>query len=414
VVQYNRSLLTLVLALTVAGSALAPASAQSIGDPAPDFTLVPDNQRGGGENSEKAVKLSSRRGMLVVLYFWRPSDPTNVEGLSAVAKANKLPGVEVFLLSTEKAEDTKRVLDSFGESFEHSTGDAGGLAQRYDVSNYPRCYLLDPNGFIAWRGHPGELEERIKDQIRLTPPAGANPAALKAKIEKSAQALKAKKYGVAFTLANQVVNLTAEGDEIHTKAVSQRDEVEKAIEPWLAEARKLADAKKFEDAARIVATIKVRMDGRDAAKPVEEEITRLRGSRDSKAILETALRDARAELQMEQAAELLELKRFVDADRAYREIIERFEDAPAAEQARAALKAMRQDAQTQKVIDAHYSEMEAERWLSIADRFARLELNDQAKEYYEKVLSTHPKSDAAKRASANLKKLGGGKKKKNS
>lgn len=400
---------TLRFAATIACCMFAQTAwAQAIGEPAPELNGKLVNEKSG--DTEKTVKLVGKRGLLVVLYFWRPSDPTSVEKLDIMARVDKLPGVDVIPISTEKKEDTERVLKAGEASFEWAAWDGAEIAEQYDVSDYPRCYLIDPNGIIAWRGHPGEVEGKIKDQIRLTPPAGADPAALRSKLQKSQSALAEKNYGRAFTLARQVIDLTAEGDEVHNKAVTQRDEVEKKIEPWLAEASKLGEQKEYDKAARIIAQMKVRMDGRDAIKPVEDEITKLRGSRDSKKALEDALRDVRADMQMEQAAELMELKRFVDADRTYREVVDKFEGAPAVEQAQTALKAMRQDPKTQEIIKAHYADMQAERWVEIGDRYAKLEFADKAREFYEKVRKEYPHSEAAKRADERLKKLPNGKK----
>lgn len=389
--------------LTLASIGAHRASAQAIGEPAPELTARLVNERSG--DAEKTIKLVGKRGLLVVVYFWRPSDPTCVENLKLMTRVDKLPGVDVITVSTEKKEETERVLKANDAAFEAAAYEAASIAAQYDVSDYPRCYLVDPNGIIAWRGHPAELEGKITEQVRLTPPAGADPAALRAKLAKSRSALASGAYGKAFTWAKQVIDLTAESDELHGKAVAQRDEVEKKIESWLADARKLADQKDYAKAARIVAEMKVRMDGRDAIKPVEDEITRLRGSRDSKKALEDALRDVRAEMQLDQAAELIELKRFVDADRVYREVADKFEGSPVVEKAQAALKAMRQDSKTQQVIKEHYANLQAEQWLEIGDRFAKLDFPEKAREYYERVKKEYPDSDAAKRVEQRLKKL---------
>lgn len=373
-----------------------------IGEPAPEVEL---RRIGTHDNTEEKIKLVGKRGIMVVLYFWRPSDATSVEYLDTLAKVEKLPGVDVLLISMEKEEETNRALSDKDFGFVWIAYEAQGGARLYDVSHFPRCYIVDPNGILVWRGHPGEVEQKLKEQIRITPPAGADAAALRSKLARSREALSRKHYGRAFTLARQVVDLTAESDENHGPAVQLRDEIEGKAREWLDEARKLADDKKYEEACRIVAEMKVRMEGREIVKDVETEITRLRGARESKKMLDDTLRDLRATLQMEQAQELVELKRYVDADRAYRSIIESFEESPVAKQADEALTKLRQDPKTLELIKAHYTQVQAERWMDLGDRFAKLNFPVQAREYYERIIKEHGGTDTAKRAEKKLKEL---------
>ncbi len=380
----------------------SPLHAQMIGQPAPELTFT---RRDGEDNQTEKLKLVGKRGLIVILYFFRTNDAPSAEYVDKANKSGRIPGVDVIFISPNKQEEVKTFIETKEIPEGWTIWEAESICSLYDVSHYPRCYIVDPQGLIAWRGHPGELDARLKDQIRLTPPLGAGEATLTKKLDTAQKMLSTKKLGVAYTLCKQVIDLTAEGDSLNGKAITLRDQIEKAVEKRLEDAKKAFENKKYQEAAEILAEIKVRMEGRDIVKTAEGEISRVRGTRESKKLYEDGLRDVRAEMLLESALEQLELKRFVDAERQLREVTEKFDEAPTAILAQETLEKMHKDPEVLAAVKAHYDQLQADRWYDIGDRFSRLGLVDQAREYFKKVVDTYPKSEAAKRAETAMKKL---------
>lgn len=374
---------------------------QTVGEKAPYFGSAEtdeDGKRGEVEN------LEDMRGLMVVLFFFTADDPASTDAIDDVARLNRTAGVKVIGISPSKEADVKRVMEAKGDPISF-TWESRGTAARYDVSNYPRAYIIDPSGIIAWRGHPGELAEQLKNQMRITPPIGADDASLSSKLSRAKTALSDDQTGLAFWLAKQVTGIAAEGTSLHNDATSLQADVEEKIKEKVAEARELITKEKYVEAADILASLKVRLEGHDLAKEIETEINRMRGSRQAKEIVEKQIRNMRAQVALEEALELLEFKRYVDANRSFRDVRDKFENTPAADTADAELKKIRSDEEMRKVIRAHYDEMQAENWLDIGNRYAKLELYDQARDYYGRITKEHPNSDAAKRAEKRLKDL---------
>ena len=55
---------------------------------------------------------------------------------------------------------TEKWVDSNGAKYPYAYDKGGKLARWFDVGGIPTAALIDPNGTILWRGHPGTLTEK--------------------------------------------------------------------------------------------------------------------------------------------------------------------------------------------------------------------------------------------------------------
>jgi peroxiredoxin len=379
---------------------------------------VPELSAAGWTNYSGTPRLERFRGRIVVLFFFR-TDDASVEFIPALNDAYKTfsrLGVVIIGLTPQKKELAETLVK--GKEIKFIVGYGVDTEGRYEVSAFPKVYLLDGTGALVQRFHPGdELEARIRAQLRKTPPAGADAVGLARRLEQAKTALKDSAYGRAYTFALDVSKL-AEKDSSTAKAATElMKKIEDAARKWLEEARAAAKAAgepnakeadkeaKYDKAGQILAELSVRFAGTDLGKQADDEIGRLMGDARLKPKLRTALANAKAQLLNEQAAEEEASGHYLEAFRLYRTVTEEYTETEAAKLADQALDRLRSDPKLQETVKNLRADEEAERWLDIGDRFAKLEMYGKAREFYERVVALHGSTPTAPKAKERLAKL---------
>jgi len=365
---------------------------------------APELSADGWTNIEGTPRLDRFRDRIVVLFFFRTDDSS----ADSIAKVNEIHkkfqplGVVVVGMTPQKKEAAEDVVK--GKEIKFVVGYGVDTEDRYEVSSFPKVYLLDTAGRLATRFHPDDdLEGHIRAQMRKTPPAGADNTSLKKRLERARAALKEKQYGRAYTLA-QGVNKLAEGNAAKDAGELMK-KIEEAARQWLEEARAAARADKFDEACKILADLSVRMAGTELGSQADEERGRLMGDGKVKPKVLAAMENAKGEMVNDQAAEHENAKRYLEALRLYRSVTEEYPDTEAARAASTALERLDGDAEVQQTIQKVSSEQEADRWLDIADRFAKVELYGKAREFYQRIVDAHGDAPAARLARERLEKL---------
>jgi len=125
---------------------------QSIGKPAPDFTV---------QDSERTITLSQYRGKIVVLNFWATWCPPCVEEMpSLVQMQKKFQSKDVIVLAVsvdddpdayhkflkDHAIDLLTVRDPGGPKTDQ--GVSAPVASRYGTFKFPETYIIDRSGII--------------------------------------------------------------------------------------------------------------------------------------------------------------------------------------------------------------------------------------------------------------------------
>jgi tetratricopeptide (TPR) repeat protein len=402
-------MLTLIV---VAGGFVIPALGQKVGLPAPEIQYKRQDQKPADDPN---LQIEELRGRIVLFFFFRTVNPESVEAMPIVAKIGETygsQGVVVLACTDEKKEKAEGVTKS-GELGARVVWYGPGVPALFEVASFPYVFIIDPRGIIAWKGHPmDDLEARVKDQLRRTPPIGADETALADKLKRAAEFMAKKEYGRAETLAKFVMAVTDESSPMHDQGRTLHEKLLEQAKSWLDEARGLYRDRKYQEACNIVAEVHVRFTTRKQEGPEHDlvvacdtDIGRLRGDINTKQMVTRAIENARGLLKNDEAAELELTGDFVGALRVYRQVLDSSPKTAAGAAAKAALERLNSDPKITARIAKWREEQQAERWCQMGDNYARVDMFDEARQQYRKVINEFPRSPAATRAREALKKL---------
>jgi tetratricopeptide (TPR) repeat protein len=360
-------------------------------------------------NADGTPTLDRFKGRILVLFFFRTDDGSidSLGTLNDLHKKLSANGVAVIGLTAQKKEVVEGAIK--GKEVKFPVGYEVQTNTRYQVSSYPLVYLIDTAGVLIDRIHPDDgLEAKVRAQIAKTPPAGADANALKKRLDQAKSAMKEKELGKANTLVKDVIALAEAASAVSKAAVEVQKQIEVAAKDWLDEAKKAAksdDAEKVGTACRILAELSVRFAGESVAADADNEFNRLMGDSKLKPKLRKELDEAKARVLLDQAAEQEAAKRYTEALNVYRDVTEQFPETDARKTAEAAVERITADPEANRAIAKRRADEEADRWLDLGERFAKVEMYDRARDYYDRVVQSYPDSRAASRAKDLLKKL---------
>jgi tetratricopeptide (TPR) repeat protein len=381
----------------------APPTKAIIGERAPELYA------GAWLNADGTPTLDRFKGRILVLFFFR-TDDGSIDSLGALNDLHKklsANGVVVIGLTAQKKDVVEGAIK--GKEVKFSVGYEVQTDTRYQVSSYPLVYLIDTTGVLVDRFHPDDgLEAKVRAQIAKTPPAGADASALKKRLDQAKAAAKGKELGKANTLVKDVIALAEASSAVGKAAVEVQKQIQESAKKWLDEAKTAAksdDAQKLDTACHILAELSVRFAGASVATDADNEIGRLMGDSKIKPKLRQEIDEAKARVLMDQASDHESAKRYPEALNVYRDVTEQFPETDARKTAEAAVERITADPEAKKVIAKRRADEEADRWLDLGERFAKVEMYDRARDYYDRVVQSYPDSRAATRAKDLLKKL---------
>ena len=377
-----------------------------IGEPAPDLRYREDNRTQENDEGESLLEKHLRKS-IVVLFFYRPKEVASTEAFPVMKKLWEdyhEKGVVIIGMSPNKKEDVESIMREHEVPFDTFYG--GGAHFIYGVPSFPHVYLIDTSGILVSRFSPlDNLEERVATQLRKTPPAGADREAQAERLAKARTAQAGKDYGRAYAYAKDVQYLAGKDSPLGTEAGDLIKELEKVGKEWLEEAREKARAEDYKEACRILAELSVRFAGTDLGSDADRENSRLIGDQEMKPIVRKAIDNAKGWVQNDLAADHEAGKRYMEAIRVYRDVLDKYPDTEAATAAEKGIDRITNDPQAKETIAAQRTEDQADRWLDIGDRFVRAEMFEKARAYYELLCNTYPDSRAAAKAKERLEKL---------
>lgn len=419
-----RTLLGITAAMTillVAASAPAQQIA-TIGKEVPDVKVKSSQD---GSSDEEFYLFDALRGGIAVFYFWRSTSLDSLERLSQMEELHRQwgdKGVRFVSITADKQDKVEEILkeknfDFFRFNFRELTVAYYHLGALSD----PYVVLVDPRGILAWRGRPSDrLEERLADLHARTDPPVGNETWLSRRFRRAERFYDQHKYGRANTIAMRLFKMTDESHTMHGRAESLMAKCEEAADEWLKEAIRLEGEKKYEEAARIVAEIAIRFEDPDEGKDqrsgdrgddehikrkAEREIGRMNGNRKLKKLIREARENAEGQLLNDRAGGLEEDGYYIDAKHIYEEVVKEHEDTDAAKEAKRRIRRIERDQGIRKKIAERRARDQAVRWLDLGDRFAAIELYDEARAHYERLIEEHPDTTAAQRGQERLSEL---------
>lgn len=181
-------------------------------------------------------------------------------------KKYKNKGVILLAVSYEPERTVKTYIDKYKVSYVVGAG-AEDAMEKYGVKGFPTAFLVDPDGKIAWTGHPQDNVERAIDKVlEEKPPKGKSfliTGSAKSLFKQAEGYFKKKKYEEALDLYEQLAGeygSTKEGKDSKKRIKTMRGNssimgkikmarAERQAEKWLRAARALA---RYGDAADAV------------------------------------------------------------------------------------------------------------------------------------------------------------------
>lgn len=129
----------------IAGNIIRKTNRLSVGNPAPEFTLV--------DRNGKTIRLQDLRGKYVYLDFWATWCTPCIKEMEVIKQLHKKYGRKVVFLSIsvdESPEAMQRFLKKrkYKWKFAHMANQPN-IKELYNVHGVPVYYLIDPDGFLV-------------------------------------------------------------------------------------------------------------------------------------------------------------------------------------------------------------------------------------------------------------------------
>jgi thiol-disulfide isomerase/thioredoxin len=284
----------MLVVIGILALAAAPVMALEVGDKAPEVKASDWYNLPGGLKSLKPSHLS---GQIVLVEFWATwcgPCKASIPHLNDVQEKYKSRGVIIVSLSDE----TNSVVEPFvpKNNMRYIVGSgAKKSTQDYGVDAIPAAFLIDPDGVIAWKGHPSGVEDELDRLLKDKP---------------------ARQKGI-------LAEMSADGA--------------------LKKAKKLDEDKKYSDALRAYEEIAKNYKG---TKPAKDALARIKKMKGNSRIMETIKKDQAEKVSagwLEVARVCLQYGEKTDAEKYYRRILKEYPDTKQAKLARTELKSMGKD-----------------------------------------------------------------------
>jgi len=355
------------------------------------------------------LTLEKLRGRIVVVEFWAtwcgPCRAT-IPHLIELHKQYGPKGVVLCSLTDESKSKVEPFAREMGMIYAVGCGSKSGGA--YGVRGIPHAFIVDPTGVIAWHGHPaGGLDAAIEKQLKATPPtllSEKERAAATALLENVEALMQKERYAAALAMLGKLKRPDAD-PKIAAHVAQIRARLTAQAEAALKDAQKQIQAEQYYEASlalgRAMALAADTPQGAEARKQFQE----LYKNDDARAAIEQGKREKEA-ADLLAAIEKAKTKKTPAATLdAYDDLANRFPGTKAGATAADKAKAMRADPDLMAQMKNAAAEKDCKGWLSMARNFMRAGLQDKAKPYLDKVITTYPGTDFAKEAKAMLAKM---------
>ncbi len=194
-------------------------------------------------------------------------------------------GFVILAISAEPKSTLEKFVGDKKATYRVGVDDGGEVGGIYAGSGVPRSWLVDPEGKVVWKGHPGSLQEsQIEEQLKKVQDTKLRDvvpalAAAKGDVEK-------KKLGDAWAKAQKVLanEKAPEADKADAQYIA--DVVKKRAESALASAEQLASSRQFPKAIQKLKEIAAQFKGTEWEKAANEKRKAVEADPDAKKEIE--------------------------------------------------------------------------------------------------------------------------------
>lgn len=360
---------------------------------------APDIEAGEWINTDEPVSLQELRGMVVALFFWVSWHPVGEQLLPLMNYMNskrvgRARGLYIMGLTDADRAQVAQMLQEQKVFF--PVGVESNAYREYEINEFPRVVLIDPNGRVAWSGWPGgggnELYEAVMDILRETPATKTHPRdaiVVHRQIEEATEALENGRLLQAFNTAKEALDLALTGDPLKTECRELLEVVEAIGRDRYAQAIEAADNKDFDEAVRILREVQDEFGGLAAAQAARRELNRLEEQYDEvKRILEQIAQREEAETILADAFTALrdEPRRIGEAYELLERIVKEYEGTSTAGKAQTILSRMRNNEAIMGYVRDYRAQAECEMLLAQAASYANTGRPERAREILRRVM----------------------------
>lgn len=265
--------------LTVLCAGLLSAGEPAVGSVPPEF---------GGKQffnvpatMSSPVTLSTLRGRVVVLDFWATWCGPCVASIPHLIELhNKYADQGLVIIGHTDGSSTN--VDAFikTKSIPYIISIGADIGDAYGVSGIPHVFVIDPDGKVAWHGHPASMKENILTallkNVHIAPsptPSFAKPAAVE-KVARLEASIAAGKVGAGIKALEKLAE-----DKDAATAASAKTSLE-TINSWKTkvdeEITKKRQAGDVYSAAELAASVAANYAGHDEGKTYQSLATELK------------------------------------------------------------------------------------------------------------------------------------------
>lgn len=270
-----RSFTALLLSVLCAGAL----NAAAVGSPAPEF---------GGKQffnlpatMSSPVTLASLRGRVVVLDFWATWCGPCVASIPHLIELhNKYADQGLVIIGHTDGSSTE--LEAFikAKNMPYLISVGADIGDAYGVSGIPHVFVIDPDGKVAWGGHPADMQESVittaLKNVRLSAspaPRFAKPATAE-KVARTEQGISMGKVGAGVKALEKLAEDKDTGTAASAKASLE------VVSAWKqkvdGEITKQREAGDVYAAAELAASVAVSYAGHDEAKAYQTQAAELK------------------------------------------------------------------------------------------------------------------------------------------
>jgi thiol-disulfide isomerase/thioredoxin len=272
-----RPFATLLLSVLCAG--VFAAAEPAVGSPAPEF---------GGKQFHNLpsamtapVTLASLRGRVVVLDFWATWCGPCVASIPHLIELHE-KYAEQGLVIIGHTDGSSTNLEEFIKSrkIPYLISVGADIGDAYGVSGIPHVFVIDPDGKVAWHGHPGAMQESVLTAALKNVRLSASPAprftkpASAEKVARAEQGIAMGKVGAGVKALEKLAD-----DRDAATAASAKASLE-TIAAWKSkvdgEIAKQREEGDVYAAAELAASVAVSYAGHDEAKAYQAQAAELK------------------------------------------------------------------------------------------------------------------------------------------
>jgi len=218
------------------------------------------------------------------------------------------------------------------------------------------------------------------------------------------KAEKAQRLGRAYAAYKYVADISKEDKTCQAAAAAAKRLADDA-EKQLTAADKAASEKRHVEACKILTTLATSYEGSEFGKRAKEQLEAIKKDPETKALIEQAEIDAKADAIEARAVAAEKAKKYARAIKLYETYVAHYPKATRYKEVAARLKALKSNKDIQKSIREGDAERKCKNWLQMADNFINAGMPDSAVPYLQKILKEYDGTKWAKEARQRLKEI---------